>query len=270
LTVVVVGCVANANWDIETGVKFSTFVNKFLLVGGDSLELFEKDGFFADFVSKKAAAAAAAANKEAAQQAIKNLSPAEEARYGVQHHDRLAPGVQFRSDRAQKLTQAKSHVQTQKLASALAELEIPLRLVMPTERVVKDFEKLIHSVNLLLEARKVSEKVESEIRVLESAKEERERKAKELREKEKPEVKSEQQDDEAPIPPAPESASAGGAPQTEKPASTGDGQTDSSIPTGDTVRGGEPSTGDQEGASHKRSASVLSNGSDKSSKRQRK
>lgn len=220
--------------------------------------------------TKKAAAAAAAANKEAAQQAIKNLSPAEEARYGVQHHDRLAPGVQFRSDRAQKLTQAKSHVQTQKLASALAELEIPLRLVMPTERVVKDFEKLIHSVNLLLEARKVSEKVESEIRVLESAKEERERKAKELREKEKPEVKSEQQDDEAPIPPAPESASAGGAPQTEKPASTGDGQTDSSIPTGDTVRGGEPSTGDQEGASHKRSASVLSNGSDKSSKRQRK
>ncbi|KAI9368060.1 hypothetical protein BJX61DRAFT_546890 [Aspergillus egyptiacus] len=218
--------------------------------------------------TKKAAAAAAAANKEAAQQSIRALTPAEETRYGVQHHDRLAPGVQFRSDRAQKLTQAKSHVQTQKLASALAELEIPLRLVMPTERVVKEFEKLIHSVNLLLDARKVAEKVESEIRVLEAAKEERERKARELREKDRPEVKSEQQDDDdAPIPPAPGSnpahnASHAGESQTEP----GVLSTSASGPDG----GGEPPAGDHEGGTHKRSASVLSNGSDKSSKRQKK
>ncbi|KAL4809011.1 hypothetical protein BDV18DRAFT_133715 [Aspergillus unguis] len=213
--------------------------------------------------TKKAAAAAAAANKEAAQQAIRTLTPAEEARYGVQHHDRLAPGVQFRSDRAQKLTQAKSHVQTQKLASALAELEIPLRLVMPTERVVRDFEKLIHSVNLLLDARKVAEKVESEIRVLESAKEEREKKAKDLKDKDKPEVKSEQQDDDISIPPA-----TGSGPQSEKPANPGDGQAREGVSSApaDNPAGGES----QEAASHKRSASVLSNGSDKSSKRQRK
>ncbi|KAL4921259.1 hypothetical protein BDW62DRAFT_142469 [Aspergillus aurantiobrunneus] len=221
----------------------------------------------------KKGAAAAAANKEAAQQAIRTLTPAEEIRYGVQHHDRLAPGVQFRSDRAQKLTQAKSHIQTQKLASALAELEVPLRLVMPTERVVKDFEKLIHSVNLLLDARKVADKVESEIRVLESAKEERERKTKELQDKDKPEVKSEQQDDDAPIPPAPVSDSAGSAPQTEHPTNAGEVQPGTGIssnPVANPSGGDASSTGEQEGVSHKRSASVLSNGSDKSSKRQRK
>jgi DNA methyltransferase 1-associated protein 1 len=216
--------------------------------------------------NKKAAAAASAANKEAAQQAIRILTPAEEARYGVQHHDRIAPGVQFRSDRAQKLTQAKSHVQTQKLASALAELEIPLRLVMPTERVVKDFEKLIHSVNLLLDARKVSEKVESEIRVLESAREERERKAREVREKDKPEVKSEQQDDDGgEIAPAASNSAAFQANQA------AESQTDaniSSIPANGSDGGGTSGAGD--GVSHKRSASVLSNASDKSVKRQRK
>ncbi|PYI06617.1 hypothetical protein BO78DRAFT_343181 [Aspergillus sclerotiicarbonarius CBS 121057] len=201
-----------------------------------------------------AAAAAAAANKEA-QQAIRTLTPAEEAKYGVQHHDRLAPGVQFRSDRAQKLTQAKSNVQTQKLAAALAELEVPLRLVMPTERVCKEFEKLIHSVNLLLEARKVAEKVESEIRVLEAAKEERERKVKEAQEKDKPEVKSEQEDQ--PLPAA--EATDGGA-GAENPADAAEGGE-----SGEKVGGG-----DVERTSHKRSASVLSNTSDKSTKRQRK
>ncbi|KAL4798896.1 hypothetical protein BDV19DRAFT_340416 [Aspergillus venezuelensis] len=215
--------------------------------------------------TKKAAAAAAAANKEAAQGSLRTLTPAEEARYGVQHHDRLAPGVQFRSDRAQKLTQAKSHVQTQKLASALAELEVPLRLVMPTERVVKDFEKLIHSVNLLLDARKVAEKVESEIRVLESAREERERKSREAQQKDKPEVKSEQQDD-AGIPPAAEAEGAASSGQT---GNEDQGKSGEGAPAVSVDNPG-PAAGEQEGVSQKRSASVLSNGSDKSSKRQRK
>lgn len=210
---------------------------------------------------------AASATKEPAQQAIRTLTPAEEARYGVQHHDRLAPGVQFRSDRAQKLTQAKSHVQTQKLASALAELEVPLRLVMPTDRVVKDFEKLIHSVNLLLDARKVAEKVESEIRVLESAKEERERKTQDFTSLDKPEVKSEQQDGEVSIAPAPGSDSMDGASKPEQPDNLGEGQADEVVPVPtDNPVGGEPQ---EEAGTHKRSASVLSNGSDKSSKRQR-
>ncbi|KLJ08484.1 DNA methyltransferase 1-associated protein 1 [Blastomyces silverae] len=123
--------------------------------------------------TKKAASAAAQ------QPTIKSLTPAEEAKYGVTRHERLTSGVQFRNDKAQKLTQAKSNIQSQKLAAALTELSIPPRLVMPTEKVCKEFEKLIYSVNLLLDVRKFAEKVEGEIRVLEAAKQEREMKEKE-------------------------------------------------------------------------------------------
>jgi DNA methyltransferase 1-associated protein 1 len=196
------------------------------------------------------------------QPAVRTLTPAEEARYGVQHHERLQGGVQFRSDRAQKLTQAKSNVQTQKLASALAELEIPVRLFMPTERVCKDFEKLIQSVNLLLDARKVAEKVESEIRVLEAARAERERKNApdgSSKDPEHPGVKKEADD--------------GGNSML---GSTAADATESGGPTGgetEQAKGDEaPSTQTpvKEDGNHKRSASVLSGVSDKSSKRQRR
>ncbi|KAE8148569.1 hypothetical protein BDV25DRAFT_131123 [Aspergillus avenaceus] len=206
-------------------------------------------------------AAAATANKETPQP-TRTLSAADEVKYGVQHHERISPGVQFRSDRAQKLTQAKSNVQTQKLAAALAELEVPLRLVMPTERVCKEFEKLIVQVNTLLDARKVAEKVESEIRVLEAAKQERERKAKEAKEKEKPEVKTEQEDNPMPAADAnSESATATGTTSEDQAETAKDKNVEGNDAAEAPIR---------EGTSHKRSASVLSNTSDKSSKRQKK
>ncbi|KAJ5907752.1 hypothetical protein N7495_000434 [Penicillium taxi] len=189
----------------------------------------------ANVLSRAETPSTAAANKKGSiaqrepQHTLRTLTPAEEARYGVQHHERVSAGVQFRSDRAQKLTQAKSNVQTQKLASALSELGIPLRLLMPTDRVCKDFEKLIQAVNLLLDARKVAEKVEGEIRVLEAAKAERERKS-----NEHPEVKTEAED---------------GAHGVLKSTVDVSGQAD---------------------GNHKRSASVLSTVSNKSSKRQRR
>ena len=244
--------------------------------------------------TKKGAAAAAAANKDA-QQPVKKLTPAEEAKYGVQHHDRLTPGVQFRSDRAQKLTQAKSNVQTQKLAGALAELEIPLRLVMPTEPVCKEFEKLIQSVNLLLDARKVSEKVEGEIKVLDAVREERERKSKEAKEKrDNPEIKTEAQD-KPPVPSVPAAAPAPLDASTSRPAGQGpasnaetSGQDATGEPPAEAAgnRASTAATGnangeaapfppppgekDGPGQTHKRSASVLSTVSDKSSKRQKR
>lgn len=181
-------------------------------------------------------------------QMVRTLTTAEEAKYGVQHHERVSAGVQFRSDRAQRLTQAKSNVQTQKLANALSELEIPVRLFMPTERVCKDFEKLIQSVNMLLDARKVSEKVESEIRVLEAAKTERERKSREAAgisgpsaDPEHPHVKKETEDGDTGLL-GPSTAS-------------------------QTTQGNGVQQGD---GNHKRSASVLSGVSDKSNKRQRR
>ncbi|KAJ5105468.1 hypothetical protein NUU61_002815 [Penicillium alfredii] len=222
-------------------------------------------------ISHKKGAAAAARE---AQQPVRTLSPAEEARYGVQHHERLTAGVQFRSDRAQKLTQAKSNVQTQKLAHALAELEIPVRLFMPTERVCKDFEKLIQSVNLLLDTRKVAEKVENEIRVLESAKTERERKSKEATAPGSsapnpghPEVKMEAEDGAAGVlAPSTGDAAASAPPNSSQGGNAADqAQGDGSVdaPT-------EETPAKEVEGNHKRSASVLSGVSDKSSKRQRR
>lgn len=144
-------------------------------------------------------------------------------------------------------------MQTQKLAAALAELEMPVRLMMPTERVCKDFEKLIHSVNLLLDARKVSEKVESEIRVLEAAKAERERKANEAAgivppDPENPEVKTEADDAGAGV-------TGGDADKGQDDEADGESKDTPAM--------------DPDGA-HKRSASELSGVSDKSNKRQRR
>ncbi|PGG95044.1 hypothetical protein AJ79_10303 [Helicocarpus griseus UAMH5409] len=252
--------------------------------------------------NKKSAASAAAQ-----QPTVKTLTPAEEAKYGVTHHDRLTSGVQFRNDKAQKLTQAKSNIQSQKLAAALTELSIPPRLVMPTEKVCKEFEKLIYSVNLLLDVRKFAEKVEGEIRVLEAAKQDRERKEKEKLEEEEAmknggaaapagpgqenanqkekegdkEKQGPEGEGQAPVPasaadkkdpaaapaPAPAAATA-----TEAPA-TGQQEDATAIKTeadeGSKEAGAE-GTGQGPSTSHKRSASVLSTVSDKSAKKQRK
>lgn len=242
--------------------------------------------------SAAAAAAAASAKQEAQQHTVRTLSPAEEAKYGVSHHDRLAPGVQFRSDRAQKLTQAKSNVQTQKLAGALAELEVPLRLVMPTEPVCKVFEQLIHQVNLLLDARKMSEKIESEIRVLGAAKAERERKEREAKEKENKHDNSDTgvnnadahvNSDSSVPPPPPPAAGAGNAdnaeprdnkteknPSVETAGHVHDPAASASTNADNGNAAAAPSTPvkDRDGA-QKRSASVLSNTSNKSAKRQK-
>lgn len=195
----------------------------------------------------------AAGNKKGSislpQQMVRTLTPAEEARYGVQHHERVTAGVQFRSDRAQKLTQAKSNVQTLKLAGALAELEIPVRLFMPTERVCKEFEKLIQSVNMLLDARKVAEKVEGEIRVLEAAKAERERKSREA---------------------AGETPAKGDNPVKTEAEDAGNSGLDSAADVSGAADDGENETPAKEDGAHKRSASVLSVVSDKSNKRQRR
>lgn len=100
---------------------------------------------------------------------VRKLTQAEEAKFGVTHHDRLTSGVSFRHEKVIKLTQAKSQAQTLKLQSALTELQIPPRLVMPTEKVCREFERLIASVNLLLDVRKLHEKTKSEVEVLEEA-----------------------------------------------------------------------------------------------------
>ncbi|KAI9751564.1 MAG: hypothetical protein M4579_006019 [Chaenotheca gracillima] len=106
----------------------------------------------------------------------RKLTPREEEQYGISHHDRVNSGVSFRHERVSRLAQAKSNVQAQRVATLLAELEIPPRLVMPTSAVCTEYERLIRKLHDLIDLRKVSEKVEGEVKVAQAAKDEKERK----------------------------------------------------------------------------------------------
>lgn len=102
---------------------------------------------------------------------VRTLTPAEEIKFGVTHPtDRITSGVHFRHEKINRLLMAKSQVQTSKIQAALTELGLGHRVLMPTERVVREFERLITNVHLLLDARKTSEKVSNEVKVLEEAK----------------------------------------------------------------------------------------------------
>ena len=107
----------------------------------------------------------------------RQLSAREEQKYGVSRpNERLTGGVQFRHERITKAGQAKSGVQTSRISAALTELRIPQRLTMPTAKVVTEYEKLIESIKTLLEVRKVSEKLDGEIKVWQAQKEQQEAK----------------------------------------------------------------------------------------------
>ena len=110
------------------------------------------------------------ATSQSAQTPVRVLSPQQEHRYNVSTHDRLTSGVTFGSDKLLKMRQAKSNVQTQKIAAALLELGISDVISLPTSRVADVFEQLIGKVSKLLDVRKVREKEEGECRVLEQMK----------------------------------------------------------------------------------------------------
>ena len=98
---------------------------------------------------------------------IRTLTPAEELKFGVSHpQERLTSGVQFRHEKVHRLVTGKSAVQMQKYQAALVELGVPTRLVMPTEKVCKEFERLVNEIQVLLDAKKTREKAVSEIKVL--------------------------------------------------------------------------------------------------------
>ena len=109
----------------------------------------------------------------------RQLTPREEAKFGVSHHDRLPSGVQFRHERVAKLSQAKSNAQATKISAALVELNIPPRLFMPTAKVVSQYERLINSIQTLTECKKVTDKVEHEIKVLQMQRDDSERRKQE-------------------------------------------------------------------------------------------
>lgn len=101
----------------------------------------------------------------------RQLTHAERTKFGVSYpQERLISGVLFRHERVVKASQAKSAVQTSRIGDALGELGIPPRLVMPTARVVAEYERLVENVKTLVEVRKMREKVDGEIRVFEAQK----------------------------------------------------------------------------------------------------
>ncbi|GAB1316272.1 swr complex subunit [Madurella fahalii] len=105
----------------------------------------------------------------------RKLSAQEEQVYGVSFHDRLGSGPTFRYEKINKLYSHKSGQQQMRITNALAELDVPARLVMPTAAVTAQFEVLWGAVTALVDLRKVSDKLDAEIKVEEAKKAERDK-----------------------------------------------------------------------------------------------
>ena len=166
----------------------------------------------------------------------RQLSREEEETYGVRHLDRMTSGPSFRHEKIYKPITTKSSIQQQKISNVLTELEIPQRLTMPTWEVGDAFDSLLDSINKLLDLRKHIDKVQGEINVI------LEKKAL-MEKKERIEM---------------------GEPQP------GDLDGEGDIKREDEGREKSAAPSMRPGSGHKRSASVLSVLSDKSTKRQKK
>lgn len=173
-------------------------------------------------------------NKKGPQGTDRRLLTEEEERiYGVTHHDRISTtGPAFRHEKISKPLITKSAVMQAKITNVLSELEIPTRVIMPTAEVAEAFDSLLQSINVLLESRKVADKLASELATAKALKAEREKKANAVQG---------------------EAANEGGNGAAAEP----------EVKTEEREKSAAPSV-------HKRSASVLSTVSDKSMKRQKK
>lgn len=96
------------------------------------------------------------------------LTEKEEAIFGVIHFERLGSGPIFRSEKINKLFSHKSNQQQQRIFNTLNELDVPNKLVMPTSGTTVQFEQLVAAVNILLDARKVTDKFDGELKLEEA------------------------------------------------------------------------------------------------------
>ncbi|KAI1270127.1 SWR1-complex protein 4 [Xylariaceae sp. FL1019] len=104
----------------------------------------------------------------------KKLTEQEDQLYGVSYHDRLPSGPTFRYERINKILTTKSNAQHTRIVNTLAELGIPQRPTMPTKAVVEGMEKLLYSIGVLLDLRKLNDKLDSDMKVEQFKKSERE------------------------------------------------------------------------------------------------
>ena len=249
-----------------------------------------------------------ATNKKGQPQAQEKQTPAErpkltekeELLYGVTHHERLGSGPTFRTEKINKLFSHKSNQQQLRINNTLNELDVPSKLVMPTAATMQQYELLLGAVNSLLDARKVSDKLDGEIKIEQAKKAEREKtnappdasnaegKAGAEKEDQKDDDvgDDDEADDEGDVTAAP-GAVGDDDDETAKPSKNSDdnalSETPAEAPNAGTAADADEKNAQGEGereertlrpgssgASHKRSASVLSATSDKSSKRQKK
>ncbi|KAI9900268.1 hypothetical protein N3K66_004530 [Trichothecium roseum] len=203
----------------------------------------------------------------------KKLTEQEEAIYGVTHHDRLGSGPTFRTEKINKLFSHKSNQQQMRINNALNELDVPAKLAMPTAATTQQYEQLLVAVNSLLDARKVTDKLDAEIKLEQAKKAERE-KALAPPVAEEDDKKAEGEKGEAPDEagePAKADKAEASKPAEEKSSSEEGNKAESG---GNAEAKGEEDKGkdDKESGNpgNKRSASVLSSVSDKSAKRQKK
>ncbi|KAI1140598.1 hypothetical protein F5Y05DRAFT_378972 [Hypoxylon sp. FL0543] len=214
--------------------------------------------------------------KKGAQPERRKLTEQEEQIYGVSHHDRLPSGPTFRYERINKILTTKSNAQHQRITNTLAELDIPSRLNMPTRAVVEEMERLLNNIGILLDARKMNDKMDAEIRLEKTKKAEREKAlgggSKADGEKNKEDAANGNKDANG------DSAAAENA-NGEAPATNGATNGDTNGDGGQVTNGDDAEKQDAaqdkgvrptSSNGHKRSASVLSGVSDKSAKRQKK
>jgi DNA methyltransferase 1-associated protein 1 len=94
---------------------------------------------------------------------LRKLTKEEEQQYGVSYHEKLSSGVKLRSGMVSSTVKGATAT---KVATALTQLGIAPRLTMPTASAVQRYEQLQNAVGVMLDSKKLLDKMEQEARVL--------------------------------------------------------------------------------------------------------
>ncbi|ESZ92358.1 hypothetical protein SBOR_7268 [Sclerotinia borealis F-4128] len=105
----------------------------------------------------------------------RRLSEEEEKVYGVTHHDRLQGGPHFRGEKLVRPLTTKSTIQQGRIKNTLAELGIGEKATMATTDVANGYDELLKSIGILLDSRKVVDKLAGEIAIVTEQLEEKKR-----------------------------------------------------------------------------------------------
>ncbi|KAF7882685.1 uncharacterized protein EAF02_006048 [Botrytis sinoallii] len=209
----------------------------------------------------------------------RRLTEEEEKVYGVSHHDRLQGGPYFRGEKLIRPLTSKSAIQQGRIKNMLVELGIPEKPIMGTADVAHGYDELFKSIGILLDSKKVAEKLQTEIDVLKAQLEEKKRRRRmsglsaagglDGTGDEKEEAKNKidgngEGGSEVP-----------GAAAVVQSTESGENGAENEQEGGDGAQGNGENNGTENAdanttAAPKRSASVMSTGTDKSSKRQKK